>query len=363
MKAVVFDGRKLSFVEDCDDSTQTENLQTEAPPSDTAIYSDNKSGPPEPRLVHGRAVIAPTLIGICRTDIELTRGYQQFAGIPGHEFVGKVVACEDISLIGQRVVGEINDACGQCEACLRGLGRHCPNRRVLGIHRLAGCMAERFSLPVTNLHLVPEDVPNDRAVFVEPLAAAFEILEQLIITEKDRCVVLGDGKLGILCAWTLATVASDITLVGRHSNKLSLARFGGIKTAERLEDISFAPDLVVEATGRPNGLAQAVELARPRGTIIIKSTIAPDATLDSSSADTNRGQRGFSNAQALSQAVVKEITLIGSRCGPFGRALKSLRAFQFPVERLIEARYPLSDAVAAFEHATRPGALKILLYP
>ncbi|MFZ2955356.1 MAG: alcohol dehydrogenase catalytic domain-containing protein [Candidatus Ozemobacteraceae bacterium] len=323
----------------------------------------------EPRLVQGRAVIAPRLVGICRTDIELTRGYQAFEGILGHEFVGDVVACEDAAMVGRRVVGEINESCGRCKTCLQGLDRHCPDRRVLGIHNLNGCMVERFSLAMENLHCVPDDISDEQAVFVEPLAAAHEILEQIAVRERDRCVVLGDGKLGILCAWTLATVATDVTLVGKHPNKLSLARFGKLKTTERHFEILPGADVVVEATGRPGGLAQAVALVRPRGTIILKSTIAPDAAEKRVSTMDMNGRTSHSEvtisdpgvSTALSLAVVKEVTLIGSRCGPFDRTIRSLRAFGFPVERLIEARYPLSEALTAFEHAKRPGALKVLL--
>jgi len=290
---------------------------------------------PEPVVRPGWALVDVRLAGVCRTDLEVARGYMGFRGVMGHEFVGV--------WDGQRVVGEINAACGECDWCRQGLGRHCPNRTTLGIDRLDGALAERLTLPKVNLHAVPDDVTDEEAVFMEPLAAAHEILEQAALPERARCVVMGDGKLGILCAWALSTVCNDVTLVGRYPRKLDRARWNGVKTALGCQGVAKGADVVVEATGRGQGLMESLRLVKPRGLLVLKSTVVSQGELN------------------LALAVVNEVTVLGSRCGPFGRALKALRAFRFPVTRLVEARYPLDKGVEALERAGQPGTMKVLV--
>ncbi|RMG43732.1 MAG: alcohol dehydrogenase [Acidobacteria bacterium] len=302
-----------------------------------------RSDLPEPQPRDGWAVLRVRLAGICRTDLEITRGYMAHRGVLGHEFVGEVAACSDRTWIGRRVVGEINAACGRCATCRAGLPRHCPERRVLGIDRLDGCLAELCTLPVANLHPVPDAIPDERAVFTEPLAAAYEILEQVAVGREDRVVVLGDGKLGILCAWVLATASRRVTLAGHHPAKLAAAAWGGVETVAPPAAPAAGADLVVEATGAPGGLEQAARLCRPRGTVVLKSTLAGGSPVD------------------LAPLVVNEITVVGSRCGPFERALEGLERHRFPVERLIAARYPLSRATEALARAAEPGVLKVLV--
>lgn len=278
------------------------------------------------------------LAGICNTDLELTRGYYPFTGIPGHEFVGEVD--------GQRVVGEINAVCGRCEACRGGRKTHCEKRTVLGIKDRNGAFSEYLALPSENLHQVPEEISTVEAVFVEPLAAALRIQQQARIAREDRVLVIGDGKLGQLVAQTLALSGCRLTVVGRHPNKLALLQSRGITTMLDSElEASPRFDLAVECTGSPSGFDLARSSLRPQGILIMKSTYAGELTLDPSS------------------LVVDEITLIGSRCGPFDQALKLLRERAVEVRPLIEATYPLDQGPAAFEHASRRGALKILLKP
>lgn len=301
---------------------------------------------PEPEPGPGWARIRVALAGICKTDQEILKGYLGFKGVLGHEFVGVVERCADRAWIGKRVVGEINAACGRCAWCSRGLGRHCPARRTLGIDRLDGAMADFCCLPVANLLPLPAAVPDEAAVLIEPLAAACEILEQLSFTGGERVVVLGDGRLGILCAWVLATVTPDVTLLGHHPEKLRLARWRGIATALAGGGIEPGADLVVEATGSGQGIATAMALCRPRGTIVLKSTVANPGNLN------------------LAPLVIGEQTLVGSRCGRFSAAIGLLAAFpDLPLARLITARYPLGEAAAAFARAAEGDALKVLLVP
>lgn len=298
---------------------------------------------PDPQLKPGWAIIRVSVAGICRTDLEITRGYMGFRGVLGHEFVGIVSACEDESWIGQRVVGEINAACGECDWCRKGLGRHCPNRSTLGILNLDGCMAEYCTLPVANLRRVPDPISDSRAVFTEPVSAAFEPFEQISITGSERCVVLGDGKLGILCAWALATSCTDITLVGHHPGKLSVAAWRMIRTVNSARDVEPGADIVIDATGTAAGLQDAIALCRPRGTLILKSTAAAGTPLN------------------LAPVVINELQIVGSRCGLFEKGLHALLTYDFPLESLIKGRYPLDEAEAAFAHASRPDALKVLI--
>jgi alcohol dehydrogenase len=298
-----------------------------------------------PTLRPGWAVIDVTLAGVCRTDLEITKGYMSFRGVLGHEFVGRVSACEQPEWIGKRVVGEINAACDQCETCRRGRQRHCPHRTVLGIWNHDGCLADQCALPVANLFEVPATTSDEEAVFIEPLSAAVEILEQITILDRERCVVLGDGKLGILCAWVLATAGACVTLVGHHPDKLRLAQWQGVQITTSLSQVASQADVVVEATGSEAGLMDAIKLCRPCGTIVLKSTLATQGALN------------------LAPIVINELKVIGSRCGPFRRGLAEMDRYHFPVSRLIAGRYPLREALKAFDHAGRAGALKVLVKP
>lgn len=300
---------------------------------------------PAPRLRPGWAVIRVALAGVCRTDLEITRGYMGFRGVLGHEFVGTVSECDDRGWLGRRVVGEINAACGSCEWCRMGLGRHCPNRSTLGIQGLDGCFAEFCALPAANLQACPDGMTDEQAVFVEPLSAACEILDQVPFSGAERCVVLGDGKLGILCAWVLSTAARDVTLVGRHAGKLETARWGSVRTALRAADAVPGADIVVEATGREEGLADAMALCRPRGTIVLKSTLASQGGLN------------------LAPIVINEVTVVGSRCGRFEKGIEEWTAHGFPLERLVSALYPLERGEEAMAAAVGREALKVLLAP
>jgi alcohol dehydrogenase len=300
--------------------------------------------PPKPRP--GEALIRPSLVGICNTDIEITRGYMGFRGVLGHEFVGTVVASDDATWIDRRVVGEINAACRACPTCVCGNESHCPNRTTLGIDRRDGTMAELFSLPITCLHPVPDAVPNEAAVFTEPLAAALEIMQQSHIRPTDRVAVVGDGKLGILCAQVLRLPGCEVTLVGRHPERWSWLERIGLETihANTLETAVVqhaAFDVVVDCTGNPSGLATARRLVRPRGRLVLKSTFAADSGLN------------------LTMVVVDEIQLVGSRCGPFGSALRLLERNLVDTAPLIAGRFPLRDGLRAFQTAERQ--LKILL--
>ncbi len=300
---------------------------------------DDVAMPPPPP---GEALVRVLMAGICNTDIELTRGYYPYAGIPGHEFVGVVEeGAEDLR--GRRVVGEINAVCGHCEACRNGRPTHCENRNVLGIIGRNGTFAEYLTLPAANLHIVPDDLDTEHAIFTEPLAAALEIQEQIEVRDTDRVLVIGDGKLGQLVARALALTGCRLTVAGRHRDKLELLERHGIRTrsAEAIAPRSF--DITVECSGSPSGFELARMSLRPRGTLVMKSTYAGDLTVNASS------------------LVVDEITLVGSRCGPFAPALRLLAERKIDPTDLIHARYPLRDAVAAFEHAQRAGVLKVLV--
>ena len=298
---------------------------------------------PQPERPEGFALIRLILGGICNTDLELQRGYYGFSGVPGHEFVGEVVAADSKELIGKRVVGEINLACGHCSWCRRGLGRHCPGRSVLGIVRHPGAFREFLTLPERNLHALPEGVPNERAVFTEPLAAACEILDQVSIPCGETIAVLGDGKLGLLAALVLHAHGYPVRLFGRHAEKLKIAARAGVETVLGGSPPAAEFAWVVEATGNADGLRAAVRMTRPRGTVILKSTL--------------HGAVGVDTAPL----VVDEITLVGSRCGRFEAALPLLEHGVIRVEEMVAARFPLSEAAAAFERAGERGVLKVLL--
>jgi alcohol dehydrogenase len=281
---------------------------------------------PVPR--RGFALVRVLASGICNTDLELLRGYHAFSGIPGHEFVGHVEGPAGSRLLGQRVVGEINLACGRCEWCGRGLGRHCPKRTVLGIRGHAGAHAEFLTLPEGNLLPVPGEIRDEEAVFVEPLAAACEILDQVEVTEKTQAAVLGVGKLGSLAASVLETAGARVRRLGRKDSA---------------RPASF--DLVVEATGSPEGMPRAISLVRPRGTIVWKSTHHAPARFDAA------------------PLVVNEVTIVGSRCGRFEPAIELLRDGRIDVARLLSADYPLSRAADALRFAGKRGVRKVLLRP
>ncbi len=299
---------------------------------------------PLPEVKPGWARIKVSLAGICKTDMEITKGYMGFRGVLGHEFVGRVDACEDPAWPGRRVVGDINAACGRCSWCDRGLGRHCPYRTTLGISNHDGCMADFCVLPVANLYEVPDDVDDERAILTEPLSAACEILEQVPLGGKERVVVLGDGRLGILCAWVLSTALPDVTLVGHHRDKLELARWQNVRTAMDATEVEPGADIVVEATGSGRGIAEAMSLCRPRGTIVLKSTVAVQGEIH------------------LAPIVVHEQTVLGSRCGRISDGLRIMKAYpDMPLEKLISARYPLEQAEEAFARARNRQALKVLL--
>jgi alcohol dehydrogenase len=318
---------------------------------------------PLPKLRPKWALIRVRLAGICNTDIEILRGYHAFHGTPGHEFVGGVADVRGVSArekakwLGRRVVGEINVACAPlgfrlvCSFCRRGLKTHCARRKVLGIVAHDGAFAEYLALPLANLHVVPDSVSDEQAVFVEPLAAACEILEQVNIDRIREAAVLGDGKLAQLIARVLHTEIPRVVMYGKHSKKLALARRVGIETrrvrgdTSDLRGIKETFPLLVEATGSPTGLALAQQMTEPRGTLVLKSTfhgVAPVETWP---------------------IVVKEITVVGSRCGPFAKALALLRAGKVDPRPLITRTFPLAEAQKAIHFAQKPGVMKILLRP
>jgi threonine dehydrogenase-like Zn-dependent dehydrogenase len=297
---------------------------------------------PPPRADDETALVRVTLAGVCNTDLEIVRGYMGYTGILGHEFVGVVEEGPE-PWRGERVVGEINFACGACPLCDEGLVRHCPSRRVMGILEADGAFAEYVAVPVANLHRVPEGLPDATAVFTEPLAAAFAIVEQVKIESGIRCVVLGDGKLGLLVAQVLQLAGAHVIAVGRHRTKLDLLAARGIETALLDSWPGERTNLVVEATGSPEGLRQALAIVRPRGTLVLKSTFAEAPGLD------------------LSPLVIDEIQLLGSRCGPFPPALAALGSGEIDVAPLVSERLPLAQADEALRRARQPGTLKVLI--
>ena len=305
----------------------------------------------KPVFTGDESVVRLIQAGICNTDLEITRGYFGFQGVLGHEFVGRVEASRTPSLVGARVVGEINAACARCEFCRSGWGRHCPQRSVLGILNRDGAFREHFTLPERNLHPVPDSVSDDDAVFVEPVAAACEILDQVDIRRVEKIAVLGDGKLGLLIAMVLDQARSaaqpPLTLIGKHPEKMRLVEDLGVSTLHLRSAPTAARtfELVVEATGSPSGLDLALRLLKPRGTAVLKSTFHGPQTFDPAS------------------VVVDELNLLGSRCGRFEPALDLLVRKRIRPSRLIRDSLPLTRAVEAFRLARSPGALKVLLHP
>ena len=316
MKATCFDGKNMKYDEN---------------------YPDPKPG---------EVLVRVSLAGICGTDLEILDGYMAYDGILGHEFVGTVEKSDNPGLIGKRVVGEINAGCGACESCESGMDRHCPNRTVLGILKRDGAFAEFLSLPEKNLHVIPDSITDEQAVFVEPLAAAFEIKEQVSLQPQWSVAVVGDGRLAQLIIQVLKLTCPNLTCFGRHPSKLVSLVNGGIKIKigiEPSDEQSF--DLAVEATGSNSGFGDAMKLIKPRGIVILKSTIASRENLD------------------LTPAVVNEITLIGSRCGLFKPAIDALASGIVSVDSMIDSTFPLEQFSKAIEHAKKPDTLKVFLKP
>jgi threonine dehydrogenase-like Zn-dependent dehydrogenase len=316
MKAAYYDGTKISLHND---------------------YPDPKQG---------EALVKVRLAGICGTDLEMIQGYASYTGVLGHEFVGEVIESANKDLIGKRVVGEINTGCGKCSMCTTGLERHCPQRTVLGIYKRDGAFAQYLTLPEKNLHVIPDSISDEQAVFVEPLAAAFEIEEQLKIELDSKIAILGDGRLAQLITRVLRINHKNITCFGKHQNKLQLLSKLGIKTKIGItpeDEHTF--DIVVEATGSESGFLDTMRLAKPRGTVVLKSTMASKNKLD------------------LTAAIVNEITFVGSRCGPFRPAIQALITGAVTVDDLIDSVYPLDNLAEALDAAKRPERLKIFLRP
>ncbi|MCF8357167.1 MAG: alcohol dehydrogenase catalytic domain-containing protein [Prolixibacteraceae bacterium] len=306
-------------------------------------FSENEPIPTPPP---GEALIKIKMAGICNTDIEITKGYMGFKGIPGHEFVGVVEKINDAdqSLLGKRVVGEINCACRQpdCEYCQRDLGRHCPNRTTLGIFNRNGCLSEYITLPLVNLLEVPDNIPDEIATLTEPLAAGFEILEQLTILPSHEVLIVGDGKLGLLINHALSTTGAKITHVGKHADKLELVKTNGCKTILLDEMPEKKYDIVVEATGSASGFDFSVSHTKPRGTLVLKSTIAADQKIN------------------MNPVVVDEITIVGSRCGLFKPALEYIKT-GVDLSPIVQKVFPTEKALDAFELAKTRGSLKVMV--
>jgi threonine dehydrogenase-like Zn-dependent dehydrogenase len=290
-----------------------------------------------------QALIKIRKAGICSTDLELVKGYYPYTGILGHEFVGEVVEADDASWIGQRVVGEINVVCQRCEQCLSGRSTHCENRTVLGIVNRDGTFAEFTQLPIANLHRLPDSVSDEMAVFTEPLAAALEIQQQIQIKPTDRVLLIGAGRLGQLIAQTLVLTGCDLRVVARHAHQQSLLKARGIRVIAEEEIEPWRWDVVVEATGSPDGFALARKAIRPRGTLVMKSTYKGEVSVN------------------FSSLVVDEINILGSRCGPFAPALRLMETRQVDPTVLIAQEFKLQDALKAFERAAEAGVLKVLV--
>ncbi len=304
-------------------------------------YNENYPDP-----VPGEVLVRVSLAGLCGTDLEILDGYMAYDGVLGHEFVGVVEKSKNPKLIGKRVVGEINAGCGVCEFCEKGMDRHCPNITVLGILKRDGAFAEYLSLPEKNLHVIPDSITDEQAVFVEPLAAAFEIKEQVSLQPQWSVAVVGDGRLAQLIIQVLKLTCPNLTCFGRHPSKLESLVNSGIKIKigiEPSDEQSF--DLVVEATGSNSGFGDTMKLIKPRGTVILKSTIASRENLD------------------LTPAVVNEITLIGSRCGLFKPAIDALASGIVSVDSMIDSTFPLEQFLKAIQHAKKPDTLKVFLKP
>ena len=297
----------------------------------------------EPKPAEDEVLIRVRMAGICNTDIEITRGYMGFRGVLGHEFVGEVVASDRNEWMGKRVVADINLGCGECEYCRNGLRRHCPQRRVTGILGKDGAFAEFIAYPVTNLFAIPDSISDEEAVFIEPIAAACEILEQVHIEPIHRVAVVGDGKLGQLIARVLRLTGCRMTVYGMSEQKLRLLESLGIETSLSESSMNEKYDVIVEASGSTSGFAKALELIKPRGVFVLKSTMHEATSINTAS------------------LVIDEIQLIGSRCGRFEPAVRLMENRLIDVKPLISGIYPFEDAMGAFEEAKKPATLKVLL--
>ncbi len=298
---------------------------------------------PLPEPASDEVLIRVLLAGVCRTDLEVLRGYRAFSGIPGHEFVGVVTGPRDSPWLGRRVVGEINIACGSCDLCIKGLARHCRRRQVLGIKDRDGTFAQYLALPAANLHAVPENLPDEAAVFTEPLAAALAVTAAVPNLAQSRALVVGDGTLGLLCSSVLAAHGTEVHLAGHYAEHLCLAEPYGVSAFLEKDLAGRDYDVVIEASGSPSGLTLALERVRPQGTVILKST--------------------YKGHYALEPAllVVPEVRLVGSRCGPFPAALRLLAQGWIDPRPLVSRRFPLLQGVEALSYAQQPGVLKVLL--
>lgn len=299
---------------------------------------------PEPPVGQGDTLLRVRQAGICSTDLEIVKGYMGFSGVLGHEFVAEVVSSPQRKLIGQRVVGEINVVCGRCDLCMAGLSNHCRNRSVLGILNHDGAFAELVRLPAANLYPLPDAIDDDAAVFIEPLAAAFQVLKQVKLDARKWVTVLGDGRLGLLVAQVLRDAGSPVRVIGKHHDKLALCERWSIR-ARPLADIvpRRDQDVVVDCTGSAAGFELAVQMLRPRGTLVLKSTAAQGKPLN------------------LAPLVIDEIQVVGSRCGPFREAIRALAEKRIDVASLIHRRLKIDQGVEAMDLAGRPGVLKVLL--
>lgn len=311
------------------------------------IYKDKKIhyrlDIPYPIPEPGEALIRVSMAGICSTDVEILKGYLDFEGIMGHEFSGIVVNADDRELVGKRVVGEINIGCGRCDYCKNNLGNHCPERSVLGILNKSGAFAEYITLPEKNLHQIPATVSDEEAVFVEPIAAAYQILEQFKLSSSDHVCVLGAGRLGLIIAQVLSKTDCELTVIGKHENKLAFLKDMGIETKMVSKHKGRVFDMVIDCTGSPKGLKMAMDFIKPRGTIVLKTTIADQATVDTN------------------QIVIDEITITGSRCGPFEPAIKALSEKTVDVKPLICKTFDLEDGIEALNYTIEKKAMKALL--
>ena len=299
---------------------------------------------PDPPPSDGDTLLRVRQAGICATDLEIVKGYMSFHGVLGHEFVGTVIESSNKDLVNSRVVGEINIVCGRCDLCVAGLSSHCRKRSVMGILNHEGCFADFLRLPAANLHVVPDSIDDDQATFVEPLAAAFQVLKQIKLDGRRWVTVLGDGRLGLLVAQVLQTANCPVRVIGKHAQNLSLCEKWSIRSRP-LADIvpRHDQDVVVDCTGSPAGFELAMQMVRPRGTIVLKSTCAAGKPLN------------------LAPLVIDEFTVIGSRCGPFREAIRALAQKQIDVVSLIHRRVKLDQGVEAMRLAERPGVLKVIL--
>ncbi len=299
---------------------------------------------PRPSRLAGEALVRVAYAGVCATDLEITRGYMGFSGVPGHEFTGIVEEADESSLLGKRVTGTINIGCGACSFCEAGIENHCPRRRVLGILKKDGAFADYLTLPERNLYLLPDNLSLEEGVFVEPLAAAYEIISQVRVEKGMRVAVLGDGRLGLLSALVLQETGCEVTLIGRHEERLRYMEGMGMAVSTGCEGPGRVFDMTIDCTGSAQGLGEAISITRPRGTVVLKTTVADRPS-----------------SHDLNHVVIDEITIVGSRCGPFGPAISALTEGRIDVRPFISAVYPIEDGVIALKEAARPGVMKVLI--